>query len=81
MAKDKKFEYRDEVQTPEGVGEIQEESTFGEFRIQIPGKGFRWYFPEDLELIKKGERAKKFPQPADDDSRFALLKKEGGQSD
>lgn len=51
----KKLREKDEVRTPEGVGEIKEESQIGEFRIHIPGVGFRWYFPEDLELIKKGK--------------------------
>ena len=53
----KKFGYGDKVRTPEGVGEIQEESTLGEFRVLILGKS-RWYFPEDLELIKKGKGVK-----------------------
>ena len=81
MKKNLKIEYKDEVETPEGVGEVQEESTFGEFRIQIPGKGFRWYFPEDLNVVKKGKRAKPFPQPADDDPGYTRIRKGGDNLD
>jgi hypothetical protein len=56
-ANPKKIEPGDRVETPEGAGEVKEESILGQFRIKIPGVGARWYFEEDLEILEKGEGA------------------------
>lgn len=53
--KSEKIEIGDEVLTPDGHGRgiVTGEEEIGEFRI-ITQDGEFYYYPEDLQLIKKG---------------------------